>query len=951
MSYKPVLEEITNRIKELLPADATVTEVEFEGPEVAIYSGNPGVLVKDENLVKNLAKTLRKRIVIRSDPHVRMDTEETQTKVKEIISDKAGISAVEFDGVLGEVIIEAAKPGVVIGKAGENLRTIVAKTRWSPRVQRTPPIESNTIRAIRNILKTESAKRQEILRMVGRRIHRQILHKQDSVRVTALGGYREVGRSCTLIQTGESNLLFDCGVSVSANTPDHMFPKLNLPEFDIQRLDAAIVSHAHLDHCLPPETPVTMDNGVEIGIGQLTVGNRVQCVDWNTGKQTNGEIVSITRTRGHQVIQRTCLGASMTQISDAVSPTDKSHFKEIESSPNHRFFTYRSGELVELRADRLEVGDMLPVRENNSRCGTETVEDDILPIKAFDAECIMLQCGVMHLRNDGAITTTLGLEPCLNDWLDTPELHGTRQQVASLVDVLRLHAEKRKQFQDDCQDEFIRRNVDQDGILNTPQRTYSSSTSQSAVREQHSAQTLLLSSILPEYCDNLGRDEAISTLIADELTVLLRADVQWHPIVEIQSETNPYEELVDIEVAEHRNFIAKGIVVHNSGFIPYLFKYGFEGAIYTTAPTRDMMTMLHLDYLDIAEKEGKLKPYSQREIKDTVLHTIPLNYSVVTDITPDVRLTLHNAGHIVGSAIPHFHIGEGAFNMAFAQDFKLNRSRLLDGANIRFPRLEALFMEATYGKPGDVLRKRQDCERDLEGIINDTIGRGGKVLIPVLAVGRAQELQIIIESMMKRDLIPRVPIYTDGMIREATAITTVHPEYLSRNLRDRIFQEGQNPFLSEYFKQIASQEERVDILHGDPCIIMSTSGMLTGGPSVQYFQALASDAKHAIVFVSYQGRGTLGAKVQKGISQISIQGKGRQRMLSVKMDVHSISGFTGHSDRKELCEYVRRVTPRPQKYLFMHGEESKCLAMASQAHRMTKKETLAPKVGSTTVLM
>ncbi len=512
------------------------------------------------------------------------------------------------------------------------LRTIIAKTLWRPRVMRTPPIESRVIKTVRHLYQENSKRRQEILRIIGQRIHRPIIYRDDTIRVTALGGFAEVGRSSALLQTGESSILIDCGINVGSNSPNNTFPRFDLPEFDVEKLDAVVISHAHLDH---------------------------------------------------------------------------------------------------------------------------------------------------------------------------------------------------------------------------------------------------------------------------------------------------------------------------SGFVPYLFKYGYNGAVYTTRPTRDLMTMLQIDYLDVANKEGKTLPYEKKDITESVLHTIVLDYGEVTDISPDIRLTFHNAGHIVGSAIPHLHVGEGVYNLAFAQDIKFAKSNLLDPANVRFPRLETLFIESTYGKPNDTLPPRIECEKQLRNIVLDTINKGGKVLIPVLAVGRAQEILVVLEDLMRNNELPNIPIYTDGMIREASAITTAHPEFLSKNLRERIFHAGQNPFLAEQIKQVSTMEERELIMTGDPAIIVATSGMLNGGPSVMYFKSLCQDSNNSMIFVSYQGKGTLGSKIQKGITEIQMVENGKTVMYHIDMSVHSITGFTGHSDRRELENYIRKVIPKPERVVVIHGEESKASQFASWVYKNTKRESLAPPNGTT----
>ncbi|MCY3412769.1 MAG: beta-CASP ribonuclease aCPSF1 [Candidatus Heimdallarchaeota archaeon] len=632
MSSERNLVDIEHVIYELVPKRSEITRVEFEGPEVAIYSNNFENII-DSDLISNIARTIKKRVVFRSDPSIRLPYDEAKMRVLDLFKGEVEIGDIYFDDILGEIIIHVDSPGQLIGKNRVGLNNIIEETKWRPRVLRIPPVHSDVIESIRNVLLSDHKGRSEALKKIGKKIHRQELLEEKIIRVTGLGGYQEVGRSSTLLTTGDANILIDCGVSVGNSKPSMMLPRFDFPEFDIADLDCVVLSHAHLDHV---------------------------------------------------------------------------------------------------------------------------------------------------------------------------------------------------------------------------------------------------------------------------------------------------------------------------GFVPFLFKYGYEGPIFTTAPTRDLMTMLQIDYLDIAEKEGKLLPYSKLDIRKSTLHTITLKYGEVTDIAPGIKLTFHNAGHIVGSSIVHLHVGNGKYNLAFAHDFKFANSRLLDRAVNKFPRLEAMIMESTYGNPEDNTPSRAQTEDKLAEMINSTLTRGGKVLIPVLAVGRAQELQLVIEHLIVSGRIPEVPVFLDGMIKEATAVTSNHPEFLSRKIRERILNQGDNPFLAPFFHTVNDNDARNEIINGYECIIMATSGMLVGGPSVHYFQGLAEESKNTIIFVSYQGKGTLGRKISEGLKEVKVKDeKDKTVLIRVNMDVHRISGFTGHSDRKELMEYAKRLSPRPKKYLFVHGEASKCQALAKHVAKIVKRETEAPSIGST----
>jgi KH/beta-lactamase-domain protein len=366
------------------------------------------------------------------------------------------------------------------------------------------------------------------------------------------------------------------------------------------------------------------------------------------------------------------------------------------------------------------------------------------------------------------------------------------------------------------------------------------------------------------------------------------------------------------------------------GLVPFLYKYGYDGPVYCSAPTSNLMTLLQLDYLDVAGKQGITPHYDQKDVRECVLHTIPLRFGVVTDIAPDVRLTLHNSGHILGSAMSHLHIGEGLHNIVYTSDYKFARTMLLEAAATEFPRVETVITESTYGGADDIMPSRVEAEDRLTQVVNATLERKGKVLIPVPAVGRAQEIMLIIDGYMKRGLMKEAPVFIEGMISEATAIHTAYPEYLGREVRHSILHEEINPFQSDYFTIVEHPSVRQNIIEGEPCIVLATSGMLEGGPVIEYFKSWAEDPKNTIVFVSYQIEGTLGKRVQKGVSEVStMDSEGKMAVAQVKLQVESIEGFSGHSDRRQLISYLTHLKPKPERVFMCHGEKSKIMNLAN----------------------
>ena len=147
----------------------------------------------------------------------------------------------------------------------------------------------------------------------------------------------------------------------------------------------------------------------------------------------------------------------------------------------------------------------------------------------------------------------------------------------------------------------------------------------------------------------------------------------------------PYFSAPEIQPLDQRD----GVVITHAhldhcGLLPALYKYGYDGPIYCTAPTRDLMSLLQLDYIKVANSEGKKSPYESAQVREVVKHCIPLKYGETTDVAPDIRLTLQNAGHILGSAVCHFHIGDGLYNIAFTGDMKFERTWLFNATVNKF---------------------------------------------------------------------------------------------------------------------------------------------------------------------------------------------------------------------------------------------------------------------------
>src|SRR3989344_2574880 len=400
-----ILKTVTDRLEK------KIREASFEGANIVLYTDNEKFFKDGEAEIKKIVNDIKKRIELRADEKLLLSKEDAEKEIRKIVPSEAEITNIIFDVQRSVVIIEAKKPGLVIGKMGSILNEIKRATFWSPQVQRSPAISSKIVENIREVLYENNNYRRRFLNSIGEKIYKEWNpEKTDEwVRLTFLGSARQVGRSCLLLTTPNSRILLDCGIDVSSQGEDK-YPYFNIPEFDLNQLDAVVLSHAHVDH---------------------------------------------------------------------------------------------------------------------------------------------------------------------------------------------------------------------------------------------------------------------------------------------------------------------------SAFVPYLYKMGFRGPTYCTAPTRDVAALLALDYIGVAFKQAKKSLFDIEDVKNAVLHTITLGWEEVADITPDVRATLYNSGHILGSSMIHLNIGNGLHNIVYSGDMKYLRTQLLEPAHTRFPRVETLVLESTYGAKTDVLASRREAEKNMVIKIKETFARGG----------------------------------------------------------------------------------------------------------------------------------------------------------------------------------------------------------------------------------
>ena len=623
-------QELMTTILQSLPKEAETTRIEYEGPRIAIYTKNYQFLVENNQIISDIVNTVKRRLVIRTDKSIRKSEDTVMEKLKSSISKETEIGNCYFDDALGEVIVEVKDPQFFRNNDKINLHELSAEIGWKIQIKKGADVPSTSFKTIYYVRQTESDARSQFYKQTGEEIFRSKISQGSGISLLSLGGFNQVGRSCMLLSTQESKILLDCGILPNAKFPWDSYPRLDWADFDMNDLDAVIISHAHLDH---------------------------------------------------------------------------------------------------------------------------------------------------------------------------------------------------------------------------------------------------------------------------------------------------------------------------SGYLPVIFKYGYNGPVYCTEPTLALMTLLHNDYVKIAAHEGSQVLYEGRDVRKMIQNTITLPFGLVTDISPDIKLVLNNAGHILGSATSHLHIGEGLHNIVYTGDFKFAKTKLFDETTWNYPRVETLIMESTYGGKADMMPSREQMESNLVNSINATLKEGGKVLIPSPAVGRAQEIMLVLDQQMREKKLIECPIFLEGMISEATAIHSASTDFLSRELRNKISSGQGNPFQSEYFTIIDHHSKREEVLRDEPSIIMATSGMLEGGPVMRYFEELAPIEKNKLIFVSYQIAGTLGRRIMDGANQVSIVDQdGKIKIVNIKCPTEKIDGFSGHSDYNQLIRFVGKLRPKLRQVIINHGEQTKIANLASSISRIYRIKTYRPEV-------
>lgn len=413
----------------------------------------------------------------------------------------------------------------------------------------------------------------------------------------------------------------------------------------------------------------------------------------------------------------------------------------------------------------------------------------------------------------------------------------------------------------------------------------------------------------------------------------------------------------EVDPAKISAIILSHAHLDHCGYVPKLVKDGFQGKVFLTEYTGKLAEVILKDSARIQVEDAKyaklkgfskhnppLALYDEEDAGKAIGKFHPVDFRVKTKVAEETFVTFHPAGHILGAAF--LEVEFFGKRLIFSGDLgRPDHPLLVHPDGIPAGKFDAIVTESTYGD-----RTHSDTESNLAQIINTTIARGGSVLIPAFAVDRTEVILVELRELMDSGQIPRVPIYADSpMALKALdyyreAIRDNSPEIKAEVLESKL---TIDPFDSGTLVELRTVEESMSINKPKtPCIIISASGMATGGRVVHHLAHMLSIPSHTIVLVGYQAIGTRGRLLVDGVEYVKMHGK----QIAVKAQIEQINSFSVHADATELQNWLATASEPPTHLFIVHGEPDSSLALNNQLTEKLQWNCEIPKENQTYTL-
>ncbi|MDE1857375.1 MAG: MBL fold metallo-hydrolase [Candidatus Micrarchaeota archaeon] len=391
---------------------------------------------------------------------------------------------------------------------------------------------------------------------------------------------------------------------------------------------------------------------------------------------------------------------------------------------------------------------------------------------------------------------------------------------------------------------------------------------------------------------------------SDKSKILLDAGVKLGAVEE-------YPQIRDSDLKGIDGIFISHAHLDHFGYLPHIFTAGYRGKVYATKPTIELINIAIRDYMNIS----KPKNVTSQGLAEMAKHFEIIEYGKPFRLK-DLTIKVVQSGHILGSAITT--VSDGKHTIMYSGDMNMAQTRLLPGADMKNARADTLIIESTYGAKNDIFPPEKEVSQKLMASIKETLHKGGKVIIPTFGVGRAQEVLFMLDDFMNSGILPKAPIYISGVINKIMRIHRHNVIYCRREVQMRILMSDSDPFKSKNFVPVESNELRGKIVkEKEASIIVTTSGMLTGGPVMYYLARLARDPMNKLILVGYQAEGTLGRALQEGAREVTVN----RAKVKVNLTVETFH-LSAHADRKQLEAAIAKVHGLKNVFV-VHGEKSK----------------------------